>query len=96
VPGACNACKPSAKLLMCQKAAAALAAQRSFISRQLRVMINHQEAMDMAKQIGAIAYRECSALTREGLKEIFDEAIASTLGGQKKPGGSSRKKCRLL
>lgn len=60
--------------------------------------ITHQEAMDMAKQIGAIAYRECSALTREGLKEIFDEAIASTLGGQKggKSGSKSRSKCSLL
>jgi small GTP-binding protein len=66
------------------------------LGRTGQTPISHQEAMDMAKQIGAIAYRECSALTREGLKEIFDEAIASTLGGQKKPGGGSRKKCRLL
>jgi len=57
--------------------------------------ITPEEAQQMAKQIGAIAYRECSALTREGLKEIFDEAIAATLGGS--GGGTTRKKkCLLL
>ncbi|KAL1474909.1 hypothetical protein MTO96_037672 [Rhipicephalus appendiculatus] len=48
----------------------------------------------MAKEIGAVKYLECSALTQKGLKNVFDEAIRAVLCPQPKP--KKRRPCSLL
>jgi len=48
----------------------------------------------MAKEIGAVKYLECSALTQKGLKTVFDEAIRSVLCPVLQP--KSKRKCALL
>jgi len=56
-------------------------------------MVTIASAQGMAKEIGAVNFLECSALTQEGLKQVFDEAIRAAMATPKK---QKRNKCDLL
>eukprot|EP01115_Flamella_aegyptia_P003319 TRINITY_DN1556_c0_g3_i3.p1 TRINITY_DN1556_c0_g3~~TRINITY_DN1556_c0_g3_i3.p1 ORF type:complete len:200 (+),score=50.67 TRINITY_DN1556_c0_g3_i3:700-1299(+) len=62
--------------------------------------ITEEEAQQMVKDLGALKYLECSALTRQGLKNVFDEALTTIVspGTGGSGGGSNKKKkgCILL
>ena len=48
----------------------------------------------LQKEINAVKYVECSALTQKGLKQVFDEAIKAVLEPKsKKP---KKERCSLL
>lgn len=48
----------------------------------------------MAKEIGAVGHIECSALTGDNLKVVFDKAIREVLNPT--PVKPARKKCLIL
>ncbi|KAI9595634.1 rac gtpase [Syncephalis fuscata] len=56
--------------------------------------ITYPQGLQMAKEVRAVKYLECSALTQKGLKNVFDEAIRAVLCPvQPKKAG---KKCMIL
>jgi Ras-related C3 botulinum toxin substrate 1 len=56
--------------------------------------ITYSQGLQMQKEIKAVKYMECSALTQKGLKTVFDEAIRAVL--QPVVPKTKSKKCMLL
>lgn len=57
--------------------------------------LTYPQGLNMAKEIGAVKYLECSALTQKGLKTVFDEAIRAVLCPSK-PAKKKNKPCSIL
>lgn len=53
--------------------------------------VKPEEARDMANRIGAFGYMECSAKTKDGVREVFEMATRAALQAKKKKSG-----CLLL
>jgi len=51
----------------------------SYLKEKNLEPISFDAGVQMAKDIGAVKYLECSALTQRGLKNVFDEAIRAVL-----------------
>jgi cell division control protein 42 len=61
--------------------------------------VSQSEGLKLAKELGAVSHIECSALTREGIREVFVNAILAALDPKKaKASGNSAKskKCLIL
>jgi len=56
-------------------------------------VITQVQGETLARDIRAIGYMECSALTQKGLKQVFDEAIKAVVFPKK---GTNDKKCVMM
>ncbi|KAI9485947.1 MAG: rac protein [Benjaminiella poitrasii] len=64
------------------------------LRRKNMAPISYTQGVQMAKDISAAKYLECSALTQKGLKNVFDEAIHVVLCPSSPP--KKAKKCLIL
>lgn len=58
--------------------------------------ISYEKGCLLSKQISAVKYLECSALTRKGLQSVFDEAITAVLYPEIDKKSNRKKACILL
>jgi len=59
--------------------------------------VTYEQALSCAKEIRAVKYLECSALTQRNLKTVFDEAIRAVLNPRREPQQKAKKsKCTIL
>ncbi|ODV58764.1 Rho family GTPase CDC42 [Ascoidea rubescens DSM 1968] len=63
------------------------------LQKQRLSAITFETGSRLAKELGAVKYVECSALTQKGLKNVFDEAIVAAL---EPPMIKKSKKCTIL
>jgi GTPase SAR1 family protein len=56
-------------------------------------IVSYAQGVGMMKEINAVKYIECSALTQKGVKSVFDEAVRAALFA---PKIQKKKKCIVL
>ncbi len=58
--------------------------------------VGEEEAVAVVNSLNLLAYGECSAYTKVGVKQIFDVAITAALTNKHRTGDLKGKKCMLL
>jgi small GTP-binding protein len=55
-----------------------------------------EQGEQLAREIRASSYMECSALTQKGLKQVFDEAIKAVICPEESPAMKKKSVCQLV
>ncbi|KAG7332588.1 hypothetical protein KOW79_004422 [Hemibagrus wyckioides] len=66
---------------------------RRELAKMKQEPVKAEEGRDMANRIGAFGYMECSAKTKDGVREVFEMATRAALQARK---GKKNNKCLLL
>uniref|UniRef100_A0AAZ3QP14 Uncharacterized protein n=1 Tax=Oncorhynchus tshawytscha TaxID=74940 RepID=A0AAZ3QP14_ONCTS len=66
---------------------------RRELAKMKQEPVKPEEARDMANRIGAFGYMECSAKTKDGVREVFEMATRAALQARR---GKKSNKCLLL
>lgn len=68
------------------------------LQKKLHKPVSKEMGLKLAKRLGAVVYTECSSLTQEGLKDVFDEALLAVLEPKDNKPQKSKScgKCLLL
>lgn len=64
------------------------------LNKNKQTPIIYHEGLAMAKRIGAVKYLECSALTKMGVKTVFEEAARAALAPS--PEKKRKRKCLIF
>ncbi|KAK6269272.1 hypothetical protein J4Q44_G00394110, partial [Coregonus suidteri] len=66
---------------------------RRELAKMKQEPVKPEEGRDMANRISAFGYMECSAKTKDGVREVFEMATRAALQARR---GKQRHKCLLL
>nr|XP_015203766.1 PREDICTED: transforming protein RhoA-like [Lepisosteus oculatus] len=66
---------------------------RRELAKMKQEPVKPEEGRDMANRIGAFGYMECSAKTKDGVREVFEMATRAALQARR---GKKTSKCLLL
>nr|XP_061813488.1 rho-related GTP-binding protein RhoA-B-like isoform X1 [Nerophis lumbriciformis] len=66
---------------------------RRELAKMKQEPVKQEDGRDMANRIGAFGYMECSAKTKDGVREVFEMATRAALQARR---GKKSNKCTLL
>ena len=61
-----------------------------------KVPVSREDGEEMKTKIGAVGYHECSAKTKEGVREVFEAATRAALVSHKPHSPRHKIKCKIL
>ena len=68
----------------------------SLLAADKKAPVSREEGEEMKTKIGAVGYQECSAKTKEGVREVFEVATRAALASNVKQNSRNKINCKLF